>query len=267
MGLFSRKHEPTVDPRALGTWTWYGNANQWSIEFNNRLGQLLGLKLDDFVQGLKELRHGQEFSATPIDGQRIDISGMYGIGDDYRWYAYVHGEDGRHYFFRKFDNALARQKGINPPQRQADEIDLIPFEANGPVPSGSTHRPEALATSPDQVGENEKPTIYSDDEDMAEFLARIADYESMSYDDLVSFMLGGAKPWQEGVLGELKRRHEAGVLDRTALDESVKEYKAKVAKRIADTEQMALKLIEARLRKAMAHDFDPPGGWGVLGAD
>lgn len=267
MGLFSRKQQSNIDLRSIGTWTWYGAANQWSLDFNNRLGQLLGVKLDDFVQSLKELKGGQDFPNVPTDGKRIDISGMYGIGNDYRWYAYVHGEDGRHYFVKKFDAVLAQLRGSDPPVRQADEIDLIPFEAEGQIPSATTHPVAALVSDPDEVGASRKPTISIADENVAAVFAKHVDYTDWGYGQLASFLLGGAIPWQEGVLNELKRRHAAGILDVTALDKAVEEYKVKEAEHKTAVEKAALNVIEARLRKAMAYDFDPPGGWGVLGIE
>lgn len=277
MGLFSRpsKHglstvgssQSQFDLRTVGIWTWYGESKRWSLDFNNKLGQLLRIKLDDFVLSLNEIRHGQSLTLTPTDGQRIEISGMYGFGDDYRWFAYIHGEDGRHYFFRKFDAALVQFKGASVPERRVEDIDEIPFESEGPVPGASTHQATTRGSSPDLMGKSQPPTVSIRDEDAAAIFASVADYESMDYEQLASLVLGGAVPWQEGVVAELRRRHQAEIFDVEAFDEAVKIYKKLVGEHKSAVEREVLRIVESKLRKAISLEFDPPGGWGALGAE
>lgn len=164
-----------MDLRSVGNWTWYSESNQWSLDFNNRLGQLLRVRLDDFVLSLGELRHSQNFPSTPTDGQRIKITGMYGFGDDYRWSAYIHGEDGRHYFLKKFDTSLVQLKGASAPDRLIEDIDQIPFESEGPMPKSLTHQDNFKGTSSDEMGKSQPPTISITDQDSAAILASIAD--------------------------------------------------------------------------------------------
>ena len=278
MGIFSRRPRPVsqrnypnasrqLDLRTVGTWEWHDQLNQWHLSFNNQLGRIIRVRVDDFVLSLKEIKHGDTFPPVPTDGQRIDISGFYGFGDDYRWYASVHGPDGRRYFFQKFDAALARLTGGTPLKRSDEEVDLIPFEADGGVPDLPTHRPEARVGSPDQAGASKRPRISISDEDSAAVLSMIADYGAMEYDELASFLLGGALPWQEGVLKELKRRKDAGTLDEVALETELKKYRADVEQNRAESERRILAAAEAKFRKARDQGFDPPGGWGALGVE
>jgi hypothetical protein len=270
MGLFSRNKAansylqfPAL-PSALsyGTWTWSGEQQEWSLSFSNRLASMLRMSLTQLVYQIKELDWDQKFSTEPVDGERIRIRGMQGFGDDYRWYAYIHGLDGRHYFFEKFDRAWASQAGTNFYLREALEIDSIPFESDDELPDAPTHRLDALVSESDEGGMSEAPTVSLAD---SAWLAEFSDFTNISYDDLCFYLFGGVRPWQEKVIGELKRRHESGILDSDALTKAVKLYQDEVKKQQDNQVRALANQIEAELRRVQGHGFDPPGGWGAVG--
>lgn len=89
----------------------------------------------------------------------------------------------------------------------------------------------------------------------------------MDYEQLASLVLGGVFSWQEGVFAELRRRNRAGILDVEQLDEAIKLYKERVEEHKSAIEREVLRIIESKVRKAMSIEFDPPGGWGALGAE
>lgn len=261
MGLFSNRVNP-INARSFGTWVWYGDEARWHLSLNNQLSEIIGIRIMDLVMDIQELDHSQKFPENPTDGKRIMISGMQGFGNDYRWYATVHGVDGRHYFFQKADASIGAIKRIKFALRQEDEVDKIPFEADRDIPDLPTHRRDSLVTEDDQQGRSEAPTLSLADSD---FLAPFADLSSSSYDELCFYLFGGTKPWQEAVVKELKRRHQSETLDSEALNLAIKRYNESVERKNAAMTRQLLSEIEARLRQAQGYGFDPPGGWGALG--
>jgi hypothetical protein len=261
MGLFSNREKP-FDARSFGTWNWYGDEACWHLSLNNQLSRKIGVRIMDFVFSIQELHHSQHFPENPTDGKRIMISGMQGFGDDYRWYATVHGMDGRHYFFQKTDASLSAIKRIKFTPRQEDEIDKIPFQAEGDIPNSSTHRRDALVTEDDPQGRSQAPTLTLAETD---FLAPFADLSSSSYDELCFYLFGGTEPWQEAVVKELKRRHQSETLKSEELNLAIKRYNESVEQKNAWMTRQLVSAIEARLRQAQGYGFDPPGGWGAIG--
>lgn len=261
MGLFSKRTDP-INARSFGTWVWLGDDDCWHLNFNNQLSRLIGMEIQDLVMNIQELHHSQEFPSRPTDGKRIQISGMQGWGNDYRWYATVHGVDGRHYFFQKADASIGAIKRIKFAVRQEDEINKIPFEAEGDIPDSPTHRRDALVTEEDPQGRSQAPILTLAETD---FFAPFADLSSSSYDELCFFLFGSTKPWQEAVVKELKKRHQSETLDSEALALAIKRYNESVERKNAAMTRQLLSEIEARLRQAQGYGFDPPGGWGALG--
>jgi hypothetical protein len=223
------------------------------------------MTLDEFTHLVREIRTDQDFPQLPTPGKRIRISGMQGFGDDYRWYATIHGLDGRRYFFEKADQIVGNNLGIASPSRPHSEIDEIPFETDDELPDSPTHPPHAHVNEQDDEGASESPTISITDENAAAVLSLIADFTESSYDELCFYLFGGAKPWQEKVLGELKRRHELGSLDSEALNSAIRKRRAEIEQANANNARQLAAMIEEQLRRARGYGFDPPGGWGALG--
>lgn len=174
MGLFSNRIKP-VDARSFGTWAWYGDDACWHLSFNNQLSRLIGMGTMELAMNIQELDHSQEFPYRPTGGKRIQISGMLAFVNDYRWYAKVHGIDGRHYFFQKVDASISASQRIQLALRHEDEIDKIPFEAKGDIPDSPTHRRDSLVTEDDQQGRSQAPTATLAESD---FLAPFVDLSS-----------------------------------------------------------------------------------------
>jgi hypothetical protein len=263
MGLLGRRKTP-INAREFGTWDWWGDDNEWKISFNNRLSQTIGMSVDHLAWSIGEHDQYTDFPANPTDGKRIKISGMAAPGDDYRWYATIQGGDGRHYFFHKIDALLSVSQRVKYEPRDPDEINRIPFEAFGHIPDSPMHRQDALVSDSDPMGRSESPVLELTD---MEYMAPFADFSSSDYDELCFYIFGESKPWEEAVIKELKRRHQLGTLDIEELNGSVKRYIDLVKKRNDAIDRQLVSKIEARLRKAHGYGFDPPGGWGALGAD
>jgi hypothetical protein len=268
MGLINRRKRP-INARLFGTWRWDGNVNTWTISFNNQLSRTIQMSVQHLAMGIGEIDYSETFpdTATATTGKRIKIRGMYGFGDDYRWYADIHGVDGRHYFFQEIDSLISANQRIRFEMRDADEVNSVPFEADGDVPDLPTHRHSALVSESDPQGRSESPTMSLMDEDFAEFLAPFVDMSEISYDEICSYLFGAAKPWRVKVLEELKLRHEKGTLNAIQLDMAISRYKHRIQENNAEKLQSLVSEIEASFRRAQGYGFDPPGGWGALGPD
>jgi hypothetical protein len=269
MALFSRKKvQPTnqrtyaVSPASLGTWSWTDDESSWTISLNNRLESRLSLM--QFTSDINEVRSDHDFPKMPTPGKRMRTWGMYGFGDDYRWFVTIHGLDGRRYFFENASRVLS-QNGIELQALGDAEIDALPFESDDALPDSPTHPPQSLVSETDQQGASEMPTVSIADESSAGFLAQFTDFTESDYDELCFYLFGGAPSWQEKVLNELKRRKETDTFDSNALDAAVRKHlKETEQHQDAMTRRLASE-IESRLRKARGYEFDPPGGWGAMG--
>jgi hypothetical protein len=266
MGLINRRKQP-ISARSFGTWRWYGDDNTWSISFNNQLFRTIQMSVQHLAMGISEIDRDRNFPDTPTTGKRIQISGMQGFGDDYRWFAYIHGADGRQYFYQKVDALISARQRVKFEARDIDEINRVPYEADGEIPDSSTHRKDAIVSDSDTQGRSESPTMSVTDESFAAIFAPMADLSESTYDELCSFLFGSAKPWQEKVLEELKQRHESGNLDMDEMNQAISRFKNQVEKNQANEMRRLAAEIEAQLRRAQGFGFDPPGGWGALGPD
>lgn len=223
------------------------------------------MSLIEFTRQIDELHHSQDFPQLPTPGKRIRISGMQGFGDDYRWYATIHGLDGRRYFFEKADKVVSQHLGTRLQPRLEAEIDMIPFESDDELPDSPTHLPQAHVNERDQEGASQAPAIDLADENAAAVLSLLADFTDSSYDELCFYLFGGARSWQEKVLAELKRRHESGLLNVDELNAAIRKRREEIERADAAKTRQLAAIIETHLRKAQGYGFDPPGGWGALG--
>ena len=272
MGLFSRKSSSStsrgtksVSARSFGTWRWYDDDSSWHLSINNRLSAHIRMTLIDFTSRISEIAPSEDFPKLPTPGKRIRVSGMQGFGDDYRWFVTIHGLDGRRYFFEKVDNIVGKHLGFATAPRPHSEIDTIPFETDDELPDSPTHPPQAHVNEPDEEGASERPTVSLSDENAAAVLSLLADFTESTYDELCFYLFGGAKPWQEKVLNELKRRHDLGSLDADELNAAIRKRRAEIDRSNADKTRQMAAIIEAQLQKARGYGFDPPGGWGAVG--
>ena len=253
-----------MSARSFGTWRWYGEDSTWRLSLNNQLES--EISLTKFTGQIRELPNDEhEFPEIPTPGKRITTSGMFGFGDDYRWFVSIHGLDGRRYFFERAARVLSQNHLVTLQSLDDSEIDSIPFQSDDILPDSPTHPVQSHVSENDPQGSSEAPTVSIADESSAGFLAQFTDFTESDYEELCFYLFGGAPSWQEKVLNELKRRKETDTFDGNALD-------AAVSKHLKETEQhqdaMTRRLaseIESRLRKARGYEFDPPGGWGAMG--
>lgn len=272
MGLFSRQKNSVpsrgqnlISARLFGTWRWYGDDSSWRLSINNRLSGFIRMSLVDFTHRIREVQPYDTFPELPIPGKRIRISGMQGLGDDYRWFVSVHGLDGRRYFFEKADEIVSQRLTVRFQQRLEAEIDAIPFQSDDELPDSPTHPTQAHVNEQDQEGASQTPPVDLADENAAAVLSLLADFTDSTYDELCFYLFGGARPWQEKVLAELKRRHNLGVLNIDELDAAIRKRHDEVDRANAAATRQLAAMIEAQLRKAQGYGFDPPGGWGAIG--
>lgn len=269
MALFSRRKFPSMNARAhsvnarsFGTWRWYGDDSSWHLSVNNQLQSKFSLM--QFILEIEELPYGQKFPETPTTGKRIQTHGMHGFGDDYRWYADIHGLDGRRYFFDKASRIL-NQSGIILQSHEHAEIDALPFESDDALPDSPTHPPQSLVSETDEQGLSEPGTVSIADEGHAAAWSRFADFSELDYDELCTWLFDGAPSWQVKVLDELKQRKANDTFDGDALDAAVRKHLKEVEQREIEMTRRIASEIESRLRKARGYGFDPPGGWGAMG--